>query len=132
MFSPLIIELVGRGSYKLSLPLIYEDEQFKITAYAGFISDGASVPIALHGIVGCPFGELYTKAAILHDLFYRSGIFSRKMSDYLFLKMMLEEGVPMAKARAMYLGVRAGGESSYLGMGSPAKFREFIKIEMKG
>lgn len=67
----------------------------------------------------------------MHDLFYRSGIFSRKMSDYLFLKMMIEEGVTRAKARAMYLGVRAGGESSYLGMGSPAKFREFISIELK-
>lgn len=131
MFSPLIIDLVGMHQYKLFAPLIYEDEQFKITAHVGFISDGASIPESLHGVIGCPFGELYTRAAIMHDLFYRSGIFSRKMSDYLFLKMMIEDNVPRAKARAMYLGVRAGGESSYLGMGSPAKFREFIEIEIK-
>lgn len=132
MFSPLITELIGNGQYKLYLPLVYENEQYKITAHTGFISDGASIPIVLHGLVGCPFGELYTKAAIMHDLFYRSGIFSRKMSDYLFLEMMLKSGVERSKARAMYLGVRAGGESSYLGMGSPAKFRDFIEIEIKG
>ena len=131
MFSRLIVELDGDGQYKLHTPLVFEDEQFKITAHVGFVTDGASIPSALFGIVGCPFGELYTKAAIMHDLFYRSGVFSRKMSDYLFLKMMLASGVSRAKARAMYLGVRAGGESSYLGMGSPSKFRDFIEIKIK-
>lgn len=131
MFSPLIIDFVGAYQFKMFYDMTYEDEQFRITLLKGFISDSASNPIFLWSIIGCPFGEKYTKPAFMHDAFYRSGIFSRKMSDYLFLKMMIEEGVPRHKARAMYLGVRAGGESSYLGMGSPAKFREFIEIELK-
>lgn len=132
MFSPLIVELIGVQRFKMYENMYYEDEQFKITLFKGFEADGASNPSFLWSIIGCPFGEKFTKPAFMHDIFYRSGVFSRKMSDYLFLKMMLEEGVPRPKARAMYIGVRAGGESSYLGMGSPAKFREFIQIEIKG
>lgn len=131
MFSPLVIELIGSNQYKLYTPLIYENSKLKITVFNGFVSDGASIPAALHSIIGCPFGELYTKAAIVHDILYRSGVFNRAMCDYLFFRMMIDSGVERAKARAMYLAVRAGGESSYLGMGSPAKFRDLIKIEIK-
>lgn len=132
MFSPLIIEHIGVQRFKLYEDIIYEDDEFIITLLKGFEADGASTPSFLWSIIGCPFGEKYTRAAFFHDMFYRSGVFSRKMSDYIFLKMMLADGVDRAKARAMYLGVRAAGSSSYLGMGSPAKFREFIQIEIKG
>lgn len=131
MFSPLIVEFTGVYRFKMYEDMHYEDAQFKMTLFKGFESDSASNPKFLWSIIGCPFGEKYTRPAFMHDIFYRSGVFSRKMSDYLFLKMMVEEGVERAKARAMYLAVRAGGESSYLGMGSPAKFRDLIKIEIK-
>lgn len=131
MFSPLIVEFTGVQRFKMYENMHYEDDKFRMTLFKGYESDSASNPEFLWSILGCPFGEKFTRPAFFHDIFYHSGIFSRKMSDYLFLKMMIEEGVPRAKARAMYLGVRAGGESSYLGMGSPAKFREFIQIEIK-
>lgn len=131
MFSDLIVEFIGDGNFKLYAPLTYESKAFFITAHIGFITDGASIPPALYGVIGCPFGEAYTKAAIIHDALYRSALLSRKMSDYIFLEAMLSLGVERAKARAMYLAVRAGGESSYRPE-NVVNARMFVEIQPKG
>lgn len=130
-FSSLIVELVGPGQYKIFSPLVYENKAFVITAHIGFETDGASIPAVFHGIVGCPFGEAYTKAAVIHDALYRSALLSRKMSDYIFLEAMLSLGVDRPKARAMYLAVRAGGESSYR-PSNVADARKYVEIKLKG
>lgn len=130
-FSSLIVEFVEEGQFRLFSPLVYENKAFVITAHIGFETDGASIPAVLHGVVGCPFGEAYTKAAVIHDALYRSALLSRKMSDYIFLEAMLSLGVDRPKARAMYLAVRAGGESSYRPR-SVANAREYVEIKLKG
>lgn len=131
VFSPLIVDFIGAGQFKLFLPLVYENKAFIITAHTGFLTDGASIPAVFHGIIGCPFGEAYTKAAVIHDALYRSALLSRKMSDYIFLEAMLSLGVDRPKARAMYLAVRAGGESSYR-PSNVADARKYVEIKLKG
>lgn len=130
-FSSLIVEFTGDGQFKLFAPLVYENKAFVITAHPGFETDGASIPAVLHGVIGCPFGEAYTKAAVIHDALYRSALLSRKMSDYIFLEAMLSLGVDRPKARAMYLAVRAAGEPSYR-PSNVADARKYVEIKLKG
>lgn len=130
-FSSLVVEFIGAGQYKLFAPLVYENNTFAIKAHAGFETDGASIPAVLHGVIGCPFGEAYTKAAVIHDALYRSALLSRKMSDYIFLEAMLSLGVDRPKARAMYLAVRAAGEPSYR-PANVSNARNYVEIKLKG
>jgi len=91
-----------------------------ITVPAGFISDWASVPWYLDGIVPS-FGP-YAPAAIIHDYLYEVGgvlpcgdAFTRKQADDLFLELLAELRVPWWKRSLMYRAVRVGGGSGWRG-----------------
>lgn len=79
-----------------------------ITVPAGFHFDGASTPRALWSVVP-PFKRT-KKAACVHDWLCRKAKDKkdRKKADKLFYKMLLEAGLNEVRARAGYLGVRAG------------------------
>ena len=130
--SPLDIRHIGAHTFLLLAPLVYENKQFVITVYDGFDYDGASIPKALWSVIGCPMGELYSSAACIHDALYASRLLDRKSCDKIFHEAMLSSGVDSALAKKMYLAVRAFGESSYLENEELLKYRDLIKIELKG
>ena len=78
---------------------------------AGFVSDGASVPRFLWAIIP-PYGR-YTKAAIVHDFLYKTGLFTKAQADWIFLDMMDHCGVPTWKRNVMYAGVCSFGSSAW-------------------
>lgn len=85
-----------------------------ITVPAGFITDFASIPKPLWGLL--PPTGIYGKAAVLHDYLYRTvGICSRGAADGVFLEAMEALGVGWLTRWIMYTGVRAGGHWSYKG-----------------
>lgn len=79
-----------------------------ITVPAGFRFDGASAPRPLWAIIP-PFKRT-KKAACIHDWMCRKAknAEDRKAADKLFHTMLLEAGLNRFRARAGYLGVRAG------------------------
>lgn len=125
------VRFIGEYQFMLLSDLVYESNKYIITCIKGFISDGASIPKSAWSIVGCPFGELYSKAAVLHDLLYRSGILSKDECDYLFYEAMLSCGVDRTKAKTMYYAVKEFGSSSYANYDKLSYNREFIKLELK-
>ena len=52
-------------------------------------------------------------SALLHDFLYSGTAVERKTADALFLRAMLDEGIPPWIAKAMYLSVRALGWRYY-------------------
>ena len=98
---------------------VMEDIQYNImgtilTVPKGFITDLASIPTSLQGII--PKQGLYDAGAILHDYLYSSqSIYpiNRYDSDRIFHYVMVECGVDTKLADIMYNAVRIGGESHY-------------------
>ena len=78
---------------------------------AGFVSDGASVPRFLWAIIP-PYGR-YTKAAIVHDFLYKTGLFTKAQADWIFLDMMDHCKVLVWKRNVMYAGVCAFGQNAW-------------------
>jgi hypothetical protein len=86
-----------------------------IVVPAGFITDFASIPKALWGIVGGPTGT-YTKPACLHDFLYRTpGVCTRLQADQVLREAMEVTHVPKVTRMEIFEGVRIGGSSSYRG-----------------
>ena len=112
------------------LPLHYDDAGFKngrrrivltanfaaltslgrIDVPAHFISDGASIPKALWGIVGSPFDE-FLEEAIIHDWLYspENFLFTRAESDFVLKELMWNTHVSKWKIHAFYAAVRSCG-----------------------
>ena len=82
-----------------------------ITVPAGFESDGASVPRFFWRAVFPPGDSQALRAAILHDWIYRTHPdgWTRSAADNLFYKVLTADGVPKARARLAYCGVRLFG-----------------------
>lgn len=84
----------------------------------GFEYDLATIPRILWSLIA-PH-ELSTAAPLVHDWIYHNkgtirhggeGLvtYSRKEADRLFLRMMIDAGVPRCRARVAYFAVRATG-----------------------
>jgi len=100
---------LNKREWELLTDITYTNSDISVTAKAGLITDGASVPKYLWGIVGSPFTGRYTRPALIHDALYASERLLRKDCDNLFLEMMEAENVAWLKRYSMYLAVRAGG-----------------------
>jgi hypothetical protein len=125
-------------AYRLNSPYFYEWEKDgirrRLRIAAGFEYDGASVPRPLWTLTGIERDGLQRAAALVHDVFYRSGgslgewiaqevwsegrqewesemdaRWTRAQVDALFCRMLREAGVSMLKRRVMYRGVRGFG-----------------------
>ena len=82
-----------------------------LTVPAGFSSDGASVPRFFWRVVFPPGDQKALRAAFVHDWIYRTHPdgWSREAADMLFLKILIEDGMPKYRAALAWLGVRLFG-----------------------
>jgi hypothetical protein len=85
----------------------------QIDVPAGFISDFASVPRVpiVFEMFGGDIGD--DPAAALHDYLYSTRKYPRETCDAIFKEALRACGVSAWRAYAMWLGVRAGGDSHY-------------------
>ena len=86
-----------------------------LTIPAGFASDGASVPRFFWRLVFPPGDHKALKAAFVHDFLYRThpAGWTREVADLLFLKLLIEEGMPKFRAALAWIGVRLFGGAAW-------------------
>lgn len=103
----------GRQCIILTAPFVAVTSLGKISAPAGTISDGASIPQMAQSIVGDRFD--YIEEAVIHDYLYSSGQpeYTRAEADYILKELMWNKGIPLWKVSAFYLAVRIGGWKSF-------------------
>ena len=92
--------------------IVLEDYFFKVNGKLfyipeGFFYDGASVPRFVWWI--CPPYACADTGAATHDFFCKTGIFSKKMSDLIFLLVMRHRDVFFLIRGVLYYGVRMFG-----------------------
>ena len=92
-----------------------------ITVPAGFSSDGASVPRFFWRLVFPPGDQKALRAAFVHDFLYRTHPegWLRESADMLFLKLLIENGMPKFRAVLAWLGVRLFGAPAWKAGGAP-------------
>ena len=100
--------LLGRREIELLKPFRYYGAPRLITAPAGFICDGASIPRWAWTTIGGPFTGKYREAAVIHDWLYRSGLVTRKEADKIFEEAMEILGVSLWRRKVMHRAVRIG------------------------
>ncbi len=89
---------------------------WRICVPKGFITDFASIPRPLWGIVGGPADGPYRKIAVFHDGLYRTlGLATRPQADSVLLEGMKVSGCSWWQRSTIYSGVRVGGNGSYKG-----------------
>lgn len=85
-----------------------------ITVEDPFTTDFASVPRIPVAYI-C-VGNIAHRPAALHDWCYRKGLYTRKISDSLFLEALHAEGwIPDYKCHVMFEGVKFFGSPCYQG-----------------
>lgn len=113
--TPAIVEVLDKHLFRIVEPFEYHVGHYLsqdiIQVPSGFVTDFASVPRIFWNIIP-PYGK-YTKASIIHDYLYETGLRSRKTSDRIFLEGMLALRVPKIKAMVMYRAVRWFGWYAY-------------------
>lgn len=95
------------GEWVVLAPLRWRESDGEIVVPRGFITDLASIPRALRGVLNV--NGRSRKAAVLHDWGYCKQWASRTEIDALFRRALIAEGMHPALARTYWLGVRAGG-----------------------
>lgn len=121
------LRILGSSNYKLLSPIYFRGLNYEIDISEDFVCDLASIPMILWSIIGCPIDFAF--AGIIHDALYRSRLLSQKEADYIFFLALRSQGVEKAKARAMYLAVRAAGEDSYnAALPLMAHYRNYVSV----
>src|SRR5688500_11341220 len=92
-------ELPDGDHFALEYPLVCDIDGTAYTVPAGFVTDFASVPRILWNILP-PYGK-HSRAAVLHDWLYVTGIVDRATADRIFLLLMEALGVGWVTRRAM-------------------------------
>ena len=110
----LILDPISNGKAILLQDYIYSINEYDITVFKGFVTDGASVPHSLQWLYN-PYGK-YINAAVIHDYLYstynNTGI-NRTLSDKIFYFIMKETGIDNRTRRKFYTAVRCFGETSW-------------------
>jgi len=82
----------------------------RFTIRAGFVTDGASVPVLLQRWAGHPFDWPRIAAAIAHDWLYASHAVPKWLADLIFLALLIKVGYPIWRSIADWWAVsRFGG-----------------------
>jgi hypothetical protein len=111
-FSPLQVEVQPDGqTYRLLKPFHARYLGHLYVIPEGFLTDFASVPRGLWNLMP-PFGR-YTRAAVLHDWLYQTGVVTRAQADRMFLEAMRQLDVPAWQRGLMYAGLRIGGHLAW-------------------
>lgn len=107
---------------RTTAPLTYDCPRTKRrwVVPAGFVSDCASIPRLLWGVIGNPFDSRWRRQSVLHDYLYAEQPVPRKAADLMFRDALLSGGLRPAKAWVMYIGVRIGGWLAWSRKGKPA------------
>lgn len=95
------------GYWFLTDPLVWDDGITRIEVPRFFVTDLASIPAPMRGILDT--NGRSRRAAVLHDHAYAVGAMTRKEADQLFLRALMAEGVISIGRGLYYLGVRAAG-----------------------
>jgi len=107
----LLLEVLDDGKFRVAEQFEYHIGSYPseeiIDVPAGTFTDFASTPWYMHWIFP-PTGK-YSKAAVVHDFLYRSGVKSRKDADNIFLEAMGTLDVPKWKRNSMFIVVRLFG-----------------------
>lgn len=115
------------GEYELLSDIGVSVNGWNIVVYKGFIWDGASIPRTLWDEIGCPLD--FAEESLIHDALYASKLVSRKDADKIFHALLSRrEDISQALAKAMYLGVRVGGERAYTDSPDIANMRNYVMI----
>lgn len=108
--TPLLLQaLDAPGEWVLTRPLLWEGKR-KIEVPAGFVTDLASIPAPLRGILNV--NGKSRRAAVLHDWLYCSQLGTRAEADATFREALVAEGVSIA-CWIYWAGVRVGGWVQY-------------------
>lgn len=116
---PLEFREAGHRNGSMLLQLTHRFRFFSslgtVSAPAGFVTDGASIPRVFWNILS-PFGD-YFGAAVIHDFLYspHNTEFSRDEADSIFLEGMNAKGVPFLRRAVIYSAVRAFGWRAFRG-----------------
>lgn len=117
---PLTVTKIDNDLWVVEIPFSYESdlpkpeshyETISVDVPDGTLTDFASVPSLFQWII--PKDGAWTQAAVLHDFLYKSHIFTRKLSDEIFLEAMRVLKVPKWKREAMFWAVRIFGTPSW-------------------
>lgn len=121
----------GRGTWLLLGPLGYQSELIGlVTVPAGFVTDLASVPRL--PVAFFLAGGLAHAAAVVHDWLYTTHQTDRATADAVFREAAQACGVSAWRAYLMWLGVRAGGASSWAAAGPRQPPEVAIQIQQEG
>jgi len=102
-------KLEGRD-WLLLAPFVVAVDGEAIKVPAGYVTDFASVP--RWPLAFMLTGGLGEKSATVHDWLYEIKA-GRDYADNVLRALLIAEGEPEWRARAMYAGVRVGGEARY-------------------
>ena len=92
----LLVKDLMNGKFELFSDYMYRTREYLIKVPKGFVTDYASIPKILRGIV-LPYGK-HSGASVVHDWLYSSNCnlgLSREKSDKIFLEILKEEKVNM-------------------------------------
>lgn len=121
----------GRGTWRLLASLGYSSDLIgQVTVPAGFVTDLASVPRL--PVAFFLAGGLAHAAAVVHDWLYTTHQTDRATADAVFREAAQACGVSPWRAWVMWLGVRAGGASSWGADGPAQPPGVSIQIQQEG
>jgi hypothetical protein len=95
-----------------------------ITARRGFVTDLASIPAPLRGILNV--NGRSRMPAVLHDYLYVTQPVSRERADSLFYEALVSVGVHPATAWVYWAGVRLGGWLYFNQRTADSKANDFV------
>lgn len=121
----------GRGTWRLLGRLGYSSDLIgQVDVPQGFVTDLASVPRL--PVAYFLAGGLAHAAAVVHDWLYTTHQVKRATADAVFREACQACGVSAWRAWVMWLGVRAGGASSWAATGPQQAPEVAIQIQQEG
>jgi hypothetical protein len=111
--APVVQPFNDGADWVLIKPFTYTIGQtsYQVTVPAGFVTDFASIPAPLRGLLS-PTGQ-EGRAAIVHDYLYWEQQCAREQADWILRLGMIESHVKLVTRQAVYWAVRAAGGSAW-------------------
>ena len=94
----------------------------RVTVYAGFVTDGASVPRMAWFLAGHPMESPRIVAALAHDWLYASHATDRKTADEIYAAILRAVGRASWRVAVEYAALRRFGESAWHEHDDAAKY----------
>ena len=85
----------------------------RVTVYAGFVTDGASVPRMAWFLAGHPMESPRIVAALAHDWLYASHVTDRKTADEIYAAILRAVGRASWRVYVEYVALRRFGEAAW-------------------